>query len=77
MFYTGQMFAQWKGSAFAGGLVSETLNRIIVHGPTATPAERWAMGFRVRDVEQAPDGALWLLEDSTSGGLYRLSPKSS
>jgi glucose/arabinose dehydrogenase len=33
------------------------------------------MGFRVRDVEQAPDGALWLLEDTAKGGLYRLAPK--
>ncbi|MBS0448833.1 MAG: PQQ-dependent sugar dehydrogenase [Proteobacteria bacterium] len=75
MFYSGDLFPQWKGSAFAGGLVSETLNRIVIDGPNAKPAERWAVGFRVRDVEQGPDGALWLLEDSESGGLYRLTPK--
>jgi glucose/arabinose dehydrogenase len=75
MFYSGEMFPQWKGSAFAGGLNSESLNRIIVNGATAKPAERWAMSFRVRDVEQAPDGALWLLEDAEGGGLYRLTPK--
>jgi glucose/arabinose dehydrogenase len=74
MFYSGDLFPQWKGSAFAGGLISESLNRIIVDGATAKPAERWAMGFRVRDVEQGPDGALWLLEDSNPGGLYRLAP---
>jgi glucose/arabinose dehydrogenase len=33
------------------------------------------MGFRVRHVEQGPDGALWLLEDAEAGGLYRLAPK--
>lgn len=75
MFYSGELFPQWKGSAFAGGLVSKSLNRIIVDGPTAKPAERWTMSFRVRDVEQAPDGALWLLEDANPGGLYRLTPK--
>jgi glucose/arabinose dehydrogenase len=75
MFYSGKLFAQWTGSAFAGGLISKSLNRIIVDGPSAKPAERWSMGFRVRDVEQAPDGALWLLEDAHSGGLYRLTPK--
>lgn len=75
MFYSGEMFASWKGSAFAGGLASRSLNRIVVNGASATPAERWAMNFRVRDVEQAPDGALWLLEDARSGGLYRLTPK--
>jgi glucose/arabinose dehydrogenase len=75
MFYSGKLFPAWQGSAFASGLGSKTLNRIIVQGATAKPAERWDMQFRVRDVEQAPDGALWLLEDSKPGGLYRVTPK--
>lgn len=75
MFYDGDLFPQWKGSAFTGGLSSKTLNRIIVDGPSAKPAERWRLGFRVRDVEQGPDGALWLLEDAASGGLYRATPR--
>jgi len=37
-------------------------------------ANRWQMGYRIRDVEVAPDGALWMLEDSASGGVYRLTP---
>jgi glucose/arabinose dehydrogenase len=74
MFYSGAMFPKWKGSAFAGGLVSRALHRIEVHGATATPAEHWVVGFRVRDVAQAPDGALWLIEDAADGGLYRLTP---
>jgi len=75
MFYSGAMFPQWQGSAFAAGLVSRALHRIEVHGAAATPAEHWTVGFRVRDVAQAPDGALWLIEDSHEGGLYRLTPK--
>ncbi|MDE2415126.1 MAG: PQQ-dependent sugar dehydrogenase [Comamonadaceae bacterium] len=75
MFYSGAMFPKWQGSAFASGLVSHALQRIEVHGAIATPAERWTVGFRVRDVEQAPDGALWLIEDDHEGGLYRLTPK--
>jgi aldose sugar dehydrogenase len=75
MFYSGNLFPQWKGSAFVSGMGSGTLNRIIVEGATARPAERWVVGFRARDVAQAPDGALWLLEDTGSGGLYRLAPK--
>ena len=74
MFYSGAMFPKWKGSAFAGGLVSRALHRIDVHGATATPAEHWTVGFRVRDIAQAPDGALWLIEDARDGGLYRLTP---
>jgi glucose/arabinose dehydrogenase len=75
MFYSGNLFPQWKGSAFVSGMGSGTLNRIIVEGAAARPAERWVVGFRARDVAQAPDGALWLLEDTASGGLYRLAPK--
>jgi len=75
MFYSGAMFPKWKGSAFAGGLVSKALHRIEVHGASATPAEHWTVGLRVRDVAQAPDGALWLIEDDHEGGLYRVTPK--
>ena len=75
MFYSGDMFPEWKGSAFVSGMETMSLNRIVVDGDTARPAERWPVSFRVRDVEQAPDGALWLLEDSRSGGLYRLTPE--
>ncbi|MBS0363981.1 MAG: PQQ-dependent sugar dehydrogenase [Proteobacteria bacterium] len=75
MFYSGKMFPQWKGSAFVSGLGTRTLNRIVISGATAKSAERWAVGHRIRDVEQGPDGALWLLEDAAPGGLFKLTPK--
>ena len=76
MFYHGSMFPQWKGSGLISGLGTESLNRIVFDGKGgAKPAERWAMGHRIRDVEEAPDGALWIIEDSKTGGLFRLTPK--
>src|ERR1051326_4002158 len=76
MFYSGGMFPQWKGSALVSGLSTQSLSRITFDGKGgATPAERWRVGFRCRDVEQGPDGALWLLEDANPGGLYRATPK--
>jgi glucose/arabinose dehydrogenase len=78
MFYSGAMFPQWKGSALIGGMGSTTINRITFDGKGgATAAERWRVGKRVRDIEQAPDGALWIVEDANPGGLYRLTPKVS
>jgi glucose/arabinose dehydrogenase len=75
-FYDGTMFPQWKGSALMGGMATLTLNRITFDGKGgATPAERWSVGRRIRDVEVGPDGALWLLEDSSAGGLFRVTPK--
>ena len=75
MFYHGKLFPQWTGSAFVSGLVTQSLSRIVISGTTATSAERWKLDHRIRDVEEGPDGALWLLEDSTTGGLYKLTPK--
>src|SRR5579862_3840332 len=76
MFYHGTMFPQWTGSGFVTGLVSKSLSRITFDGQGgAKPAERWDVGRRMRDVEEAPDGALWMIEDSKTGGLFRLTPK--
>src|SRR6202161_1077362 len=76
IFYNGAMFPQWKGSALVSGLGSKTLNRITFDGQGgAKPAERWDVGHRIRDVEVGPDGALWMLEDSRTGGLFRVTPK--
>jgi aldose sugar dehydrogenase len=75
-FYNGTMFPQWKGSAFVSGLSTMSLSRITFDGKGgAKPAERWSLGKRIRDVEVAPDGAMWLIVDSSPGGLYRLTPK--
>ena len=75
IFYDGKMFPQWKGSALVSGLASRTLIRIVVTGAGAKGAERWDVGHRIRDVEVGPDGGLWMLEDSSSGGLFRVTPK--
>ncbi len=74
-FYHGALFPQWEGNALIGGMATTSLNRVIIKGTTATPAERWNLGKRIRDVEVAPDGALWLLEDSATGGMFRVTPK--
>jgi len=76
MFYKGAMFPQWNGSALVSGLISKSLIRITFDGNGgATPAERWDVDHRIRDVEVAPDGALWMIEDAKQGGLFRLTPK--
>ena len=76
VFYKGAMFPQWNGSALLSGIATRTINRITFDGKGgAAPAERWDVGHRVRDVEVAPDGAVWMIEDSQTGGLFRLTPK--
>jgi glucose/arabinose dehydrogenase len=75
IFYNGKMFPQWNGSVLLSGLASKALIRVTVAGATAKGADRWNVGFRLRDVEAAPDGALWMVEDNAKGGLYRVTPK--
>ena len=35
------------------------------------------MGHRIRDVEEGPDGSLWMLEDANPGALLHMTPKLS
>jgi glucose/arabinose dehydrogenase len=75
MFYKGALFPQWNGSALISAMGSEALIRITFDGKGgAQTAERWDMGRRVRDVEVAPDGALWMIEDASPGGVFRITP---
>ena len=76
MFYKGGMFKQWNGSALISGLVTMGIIRVTFDGKGgATDVQRWSLGKRIRDIEEAPDGSLWVLEDAQPGGLYRLTPK--
>ncbi len=72
--YSGDLFAAWKGDAFIAALGGQALIRIDLDGDKATKADQWDMGTRIRDVEQGPDGAIWLLEDGDEGRLMRLVP---
>ena len=73
--YSGDAFPQGRGHVFLGGLSGESLVRVEIEGETAREAERFAMGERIREVEQGPDGALWLLEDGAGGRLLKLTPR--
>ena len=77
--YDGDVLTGYKGSGFIGGLSSQALIRVTFDEdkkgrPTAKEAERFSWENRVREVEQGPDGALYVLEDGEDGRLLRLSP---
>ncbi len=73
IFYSGSEFPEWKGNAVIGGLSSKSLVRVAFDDDTAKEVARYDMGERIREVEQAPDGSIWLLQDGSSGALLRLS----
>jgi len=82
LFYSGSEFPEWQGDAFIGGLSSQSIVRIEFDGDSAREAERFAMGMRIRAIEQGPDGAIWMLEDGREGRggegrMFRLAARGA
>jgi aldose sugar dehydrogenase len=78
IYYSGTMFPTWRGSLLIAALSGKAIVRVALDGDKATPAAQWPVGMRVRDLAQAPDGSVWVLEDGEDGGggrLFRLTPK--
>lgn len=74
VFYDGDMFPEWKDSLLITGLGSKSISRVVFgEDGNPKPAEKWNMNRRLRDIAVAPDGALWVVEDSSEGGLFRIS----
>ncbi|HEX6179507.1 MAG TPA: PQQ-dependent sugar dehydrogenase [Thermoanaerobaculia bacterium] len=74
MFYDGALFPDWRGSVFVGGLSSMALVRLTTDGRRIANEERIDMRRRIRDVIQAPDGAIVVIVDAPKGDLLRLTP---
>lgn len=76
LFYTASLFPKWTGSLFTGALAGRMLVRLSLEGDTITGEERLLQNLneRIRDVRQGPDGALWLLTDSSTGRILRVAP---
>jgi glucose/arabinose dehydrogenase len=75
MFYTGDMFPDWKGNLFIGALYGKFLIRLVLDGNHVVAEEHLLtdLGQRIREVQQAPDGSLLVLTDA--GNIVRLTPK--
>ena len=71
--FTGDEFPAWRGNGLIGGLSSQSLVRVEFNGDKAREAERFDMGKPIREVEQGPDGAIWLLEDGVGARLLKLT----
>ena len=76
IFYTGNQFPAWRGNLFIGALVGKHIARLSTDGKKITGEEQLLLHTaRFRDVEQGPDGALYLLTDEENGKLLKLMPK--
>lgn len=77
IFYTGDMFANWKNDALIGGLSSEVLIRVTIDGDRVRSEERLNLQARIREIVQAPDGSVLVITDpkEANGELLRLTPE--
>jgi glucose/arabinose dehydrogenase len=71
LFYTGDRFPSWKNNLFVGALNGKQLQRIAFNQPSQ--AERREpllsqLDIRIRDVEQGPDGLIYVATEKVSGG---------
>lgn len=75
-FSIGQGFPEWQNSLFVGALKAQMLVRLVFEDGQFKQKERLLQNSvgRIRDVRQGPDGAIYLLTDSTRGKLIRVTP---
>jgi glucose/arabinose dehydrogenase len=71
MFYTGDKFPRWKNNLFVGALTSRQLVRIAFNQPSQAERREGLlipMDVRPRDVQQSPDGYIYIVTEQASGG---------
>lgn len=73
--YRGDVFPDWRGQGLVCGLASKALIRVELGSEGAKEVARYDMGARIREVEQGPNGAIYLLEDGPNARLLELVPK--
>lgn len=75
-YYDGALFPNWRGDLFVAALAEKSLRRLdLVDGRVVDQEILLAeLNERLRDVRTGPDGALYVLTDSASGRLLRITP---
>lgn len=78
IFYQGDLFPAWKDSLFVGALRDKQLVRLTLDGDRVVGEERLLtdVNARIREVEQGPDGAIYVATDSAEGKILKLVPRA-
>jgi len=78
IFYSGDLFPQWKGNIFVGGLASTKLVRLVLENDRVV-GEEWLLtdrNSRIRDVREGPDGAIYVIAEGPPAGILRIAPRT-
>lgn len=73
--HSGRMFPALRGQAIIGGMKPTVLVRVAFGGSIGREVARHPMERRIREIVEAPDGAILLLEDGDGSRLWRLTPQ--
>jgi aldose sugar dehydrogenase len=75
-FYQGDAFPGWKGNILIGGLASMALVRLEMNNGAVVSETRYLheLGERIRDVQEGPDGFVYIVTDENEGKLLRVRP---
>lgn len=75
-FYTGDRFPSWRGNLFVGALAGQHIRRLVLDGTRITHQEVLLSDLRsrVRQIQQGPDGLLYLITDESNGRVLRIEP---
>jgi glucose/arabinose dehydrogenase len=78
-FYTGEAFPDWKGNILIGSLTPGGLVRLTLQDGRVAHEERYQgdLKERIRDVQQGPDGLIYVATDSRDGRILRVRPAAS
>lgn len=78
-FYTGDALPDWKGSILIGSLNPGLLVRLTLKDGQVAREERYLgdLRERIRDVQQGPDGFIYLVTDNRDGRVLRVRPATS
>src|SRR5579863_3459999 len=78
-FYAGNLFPQWRGSVFVGGLRGMVLVRLAIVDDKVVSEEPLLteLNTRIRDVRVGPDGAVYVLTDSGTPSMSYRTPLTS
>jgi glucose/arabinose dehydrogenase len=76
LFYTGAAFPDWQGDLLVGSMQPGGLVRLELENGRVVKEERYRgeLGARIRDVQQGPDGFIYVVTDEGDGRLLRIRP---
>jgi aldose sugar dehydrogenase len=77
--YTGDKYPGWRGSFLIGSMNPGGLVRLTMNNGVVASEERYLgdLRERIRDVQQGPDGFVYLITDNSDGRILRVLPATA